>query len=158
MAAETKWKRPWDDESQGGLDYSRTPLRKASLSSNASGKYTPSEHEHGAISLEGRRIPPHPNPNSMATLSSHILSPSPHRHVDFFAGSDEGLHYHRENPLSYMNGHKRQRIEPSRLAGEASVLTQVGQGESGSYDLPPQGTFIAHTQTRTQSHPLTFIV
>lgn len=158
MAAETKWKRPWDDESQGGLDYSRTPLRKASLSSNASGRYTPSEHEHGGISLEERRLPPHSNPNSMAPMPAHILSPSPHRHVGFFAGSDEGLEYHRENPLSYMKGHKRQRIEPSQLAGEASVPAQVGRGAGGSYGLLPRGmssSYILYTPTQAQSQPLT---
>ena len=140
MAAETKWKRPWDDESQGGLDYSRTPLRKASPSSNASGRYTPSQYEHGGINLEERRLPPHSNPNSMATLPSQILSPSPHRLVGFFAGSEEGLHYHRENPLSYTNGHKRQRIEHSQFAGEASVHAQTGLGEGSTYGYPFQGT------------------
>lgn len=141
MAAETKGKRPWDDESQRGLDHSRTALRKASLSSPASGKYTPAQHEDRGGSLEEKRLPPRTTPNSMATFPPHILSPSPHRHVSLLAGSDERLQYYRENALSYMNGHKRQRIDPAQLVGEASVDIQRERGEGSAHGLQLQGTF-----------------
>ena len=109
MATGTNWKRPWEEESESGQEYSSHTNRVGEQSSKPAVRTAPSDQDRGQPATSPRELRFVPPSNGTT-----IFSPSPSRRIDFLPKDTSGPQSPTRSryPLSPPN--KRPRLDCSK--------------------------------------------